>query len=528
LLLLEQLDAIVDALPEPALLVSTKGDVAAANRAARKAFGLEAGTPSTLTSLVTAPTDLTDYLRLCARSKEPLPGMVRVQREGAEPASYACHAGLLSRAEEGRPALVLLRLTPRDGRDPFVQLNQTIAQLTEEIRRRREAERRLRASHEERAQRSEERFRLLVESVKEYAIFMLDPAGKVSSWNAGAQRIKGYDASQIVGQHFSAFYPPEDVAAGKCERELVLAAKEGWVEDEGWRLRQDGSRFWANVTITALRDPDGTLIGFAKVTRDLTERRAAEESLRALAAEKAVLAEKARTQEFQERFVAILGHDLRNPLASIDMGIGLLGQVATANADTVGKRVTDRMTSSSRRMSRMIEQILDLTRSRLEGGLPVSPAAMDLRVTLAEIVDELRSAYPERTVRLDAPSLPGTGDPDRLAQVFSNLVGNALQHGSVETPVTVRAMLQDAAIVVEVHNRGRPIEGGLETEIFNPFRRGDRESRTSQTEGLGLGLYISSEIVRAHGGTIALTSRAADGTTFRVTLPRPEDRRPKG
>ena len=159
----------------------------------------------------------------------------------------------------------------------------------------------------------EERFRLLVESVKDYAIFMLDPSGHVTTWNAGAERIKGYTAEEIIGKHFSIFYPPEDVAAGKCERELEVATREGRFEDEGWRVRKDGSRFWANVVITALRNPQGALIGFAKVTRDLTERRQAEENLRALAAEKAALAEKSRIQEFQERFLAILGHDLLNP-----------------------------------------------------------------------------------------------------------------------------------------------------------------------------------------------------------------------
>jgi PAS domain S-box-containing protein len=167
---------------------------------------------------------------------------------------------------------------------------------------------------------------LLVESVKDYAIFMLDPQGRVATWNAGAERIKGYRAPEILGKHFSIFYPPEDVAAGKCDRELEVAAGEGRFEDEGWRLRKDGSRFWANVIITALRSPEGALAGFAKVTRDLTERRTAEENARALAAERAALSEKSRTQEFQERFLAILGHDLRNPLASIDTGAGLLRQ----------------------------------------------------------------------------------------------------------------------------------------------------------------------------------------------------------
>src|SRR4029077_11748951 len=133
--------------------------------------------------------------------------------------------------------------------------------------------------------------------------------------NLGAERIKGYKADEIIGKHFSIFYPPDDVAAGKTEQELEIAALEGRFEEEGWRVRKDGSRMWASVTITALRNPQGDLVGFAKVTRDLTERREAEENRRALAVQSAALAEKARIQEFQERFLGILGHDLRNPLA---------------------------------------------------------------------------------------------------------------------------------------------------------------------------------------------------------------------
>ena len=179
---------------------------------------------------------------------------------------------------------------------------------------------------DERAKRhAAEEFKILVDGVRDYAIFILDPSGRVTTWNAGAERIKGYTAEEIVGKHFSTFYPREDVAAGKCERELEMAAREGRFEDEGWRVRKDGSRFWANVVITPLRTPEGALIGFAKVTRDLTERRQAEENLRALvAAERAASAEKSRVQEFQERFLAILGHDLRQPLAAIEIRVGLL------------------------------------------------------------------------------------------------------------------------------------------------------------------------------------------------------------
>jgi PAS domain S-box-containing protein len=363
---------------------------------------------------------------------------------------------------------------------------------------------------------SEERFRLLVESVKDYAIFMLDPTGRVSSWNAGAERIKGYRAGEIIGKHFSLFYPPEDIPAEKTALELEIARREGRFEEEGWRVRKDGSRLWASVTITALRDLQGELVGFAKVTRDLTERRQAEEAQRAVAAEAARLAEKARTHEFQERFLAILGHDLRNPLGALDMSAGLLRQRLT---DPALIKVVDRMRASSLRMSRMIAQILDLTRTRLTGGVELTLQPMDLRETLAHVVDELRTIYPSRLIELRAPALPGTWDRDRLGQVFSNLVGNALAHGDPTKPVQIDARREPSSVSVEVHNEGPPIPEALQTTIFNPFRRGERDSNTPKTEGLGLGLYISREVAVAHGGKIELRSSLAEGTTFRVTLP---------
>ena len=152
---------------------------------------------------------------------------------------------------------------------------------------------------DEALRQSDERLRLLVESVKDYAIFMLDPNGVIMTWNVGAERIKGYRADEIIGRHFSVFYPDEDIRAGKCERELVEAARDGRFEEEAWRLRKDGTRFWANVVITALRDAKGELVGFAKVSRDLTERRLAEQ-------QRLRLAEQAGARESAERFIGLL------------------------------------------------------------------------------------------------------------------------------------------------------------------------------------------------------------------------------
>jgi signal transduction histidine kinase/CheY-like chemotaxis protein len=224
--------------------------------------------------------------------------------------------------------------------------------------------------------------------------------------------------------------------------------------------------------------------------------------------------------EFQERFVAVLGHDLRNPLAAIDMAAGVLRQRATTANDPSNTPILDRMKSSSRRMTRMIEQILDLTRTRLGGGLAITPGPMDLSDTVTGIVNELQTAHPSRSIVLRCEPLSGTWDRDRLEQVFSNLIANAIHYGHPERPVTVDARAEDAVILVDVHNDGEPIPDDVRAQLFNPFRRGNSDSRASKTAGLGLGLYISREIVVAHGGQLDVQSSSSEGTIFRVTLPR--------
>ncbi len=203
--------------------------------------------------------------------------------------------------------------------------------------------------------------------------------------------------------------------------------------------------------------------------------------------------------EFQERFVAVLGHDLRNPLAAIDMAAGVLRRRAIGADDASTIRVLDRMRSSSSRMSRMIEQILDLTRTRLGGGLEVQPAPVDLRETLSGIVDELRTAHPSRTLELRCAPLSGHWDRDRLEQVFSNLIANAIAYGRDERPVTVEAKVSDEGTVqVTVHNEGEPIPEDLLIQLFNPFPTGEsRQSRRDNGGARARALHLSRARPRA-------------------------------
>ncbi len=682
---------------------------------------------------------------------------------------------------------------------------------------------------------STDQFSLLVDSVKDYAIFMLDPNGVVRTWNQGAERLKGYRASEIIGQPHARFYPDEDRAQGKPENGLRIAAAEGRFEDEGWRVRKDGTRFWASVVITAIRDPRGQLLGFAKVTRDLTERVKAEKHARQLAHEEvarreaeaaemrlgflaqaskilsesldyeetlntvtqlavprvadwcsvrlldgdqlrsiafghvdpkkaeyattvigqssnqplgdwsvlrtgepqffpaltdAALAEMIRdpqqlamvrelgvssviiaplsvqgqpfgtlalvrssperpfgpldlsmamelagrcavaidnarvhtelaqaldelqtererlatvvrempagvvlaeapsgrfilvneqahnmlgttlgeqiglhgryhalhpdgsrfgpddwplaralkfgevavgrevqivanghpepktlllnaapirdshgtivaavasfqditgrkqTEEmlerqahFREQFIGILGHDLRNPLSAISVASQLLLRQGLPEAQV---RIASRIASSADRMGAMINDLLDLTRARLGGGIPVALRPVNLRDICRHVVEELEFAHPDRTLRFESEgSYWGEWDPDRIAQVLSNLIGNALEHGRKASPVQVSLIEAGGdSVRFTVHNEGSPIPPEILPVLFDPFRRGAQGLTGGNSRGLGLGLYIAHQIVEAHGGTLEVASTAAEGTTFTATLPR--------
>jgi signal transduction histidine kinase len=294
-----------------------------------------------------------------------------------------------------------------------------------------------------------------------------------------------------------------DLGAMKEEEDRLLAMR-----------RDQASRkaAWSIGLLAAASVAFGLLVFFAVATR----RQAAAEAAR-LAAEREHLAERARVAEFQERFVGILGHDLRNPLSALMMSLTHLER----SAPEPQRKGIARMQASATRMERMVDQLLDLTRSRLAGGIPICPTSADLGVVVDRVVDELRAQCGSRRIEVErGADLEGTWDPDRLEQVASNLVGNAVGHGDPGEPVSVKIRGDGEHVVMTVHNAGSPIPDELRAVLFDPFRRGARVPRSEHTAGLGLGLYISREIVAAHGGTIDVTSDERHGTTFTVTLPR--------
>jgi PAS domain S-box-containing protein len=352
----------------------------------------------------------------------------------------------------------------------------------------------------EELRQSEERFRLLVETVQDYAIFMLDPQGHIASWNAGAQRSKGYAADEIIGQHFRVFYPPHLQESRHPEHELELALRDGHYEEEGWRIRKDGSQFWANVVITAVFNPSGEHIGFAKVTRDNSERRVLEqereEASMALAeanVELAALNERLqRAADEQAEFLAVTAHELRTPVSVLAGTAELLGKHWVELTDEERAEQLEAMETSTTRLRRLLADLL--TASRLEASA-LELSAED--VPVSEIVNDAVSTVRRSTegAEILVESLPDAvvhADADRMSQAVDNLLINGLKHG--RPPVRVDARVGDGLVEIRVSDAGAGVTEAMQRRLFDRFATGRRRG------GTGLGLYIVRELARAQGG----------------------------
>ncbi|HXL87124.1 MAG TPA: ATP-binding protein [Gemmatimonadaceae bacterium] len=362
-------------------------------------------------------------------------------------------------------------------------------------------------------------YQLMVESVRDYAIFMLDPNGHIASWNRGAQRIKGYTADEIIGQHFSVFYPESDVAAGKPEWELEMATRDGRFEDEGFRIRKDGTPFWANVVLTAVRDENGTLLGFAKVTRDLTERRADEQ--RAIAdARRVATAETANVAKSE--FLTAMSHELRTPLNAIGgytdlLSLGLGGPVTPQQLDYL-----ERIRRSQQHLMGIIGDLLNF--SRIEAGqisYEIAPILLfkvfDSVMALVEAQALARSVSLKR--EKDKPDLMVMGDRAKVDQILLNLLSNAIKFTNAGGTITVSTAFTDDTASICVADTGRGIPPDKLEAIFEPFVQLGR-SLSSAHEGTGLGLAISRDLARAMKGDLKVSSKESVGSTFTLTLPR--------
>ncbi|WP_436278837.1 hybrid sensor histidine kinase/response regulator [Solimonas soli] len=364
-----------------------------------------------------------------------------------------------------------------------------------------------RRQQEELLRLSEERFRLIVDGVKDYAIFMLDPAGRIASWNAGAQHNTGYEAIEVIGQPATMFHPPELISSGTANDELRIALREGRHERIGWCVRKDGSRFWASIVLTALHDPSGRHRGFANITRDLTDRR------------------RISTLEDESRrittFLAMLGHELRNPLAPI---VNALHIMERADRDEEAARGARQVIGGQvRHITRMVDDLLDIGRIT-SGKIHIERKPLQLSEALHEVVDTLMPALREKRhslqTEIDDASLWILGDRTRVVQIVNNLLANAIKFTPEGGRIGLSMSKRGGKAEIFVRDNGPGIAPELLPKIFNLFVQGDQDMARPQG-GLGLGLSLVQQMVALHGGDVTAhsTGNAGEGAEFELRLP---------
>jgi len=355
-------------------------------------------------------------------------------------------------------------------------------------------------------QENQDLFRLLVEGVQDYAIFMLDPEGRVISWNTGAENIKGYRPHEILGHHFSIFYPPEAIARGWPEHELEVACKEGRFEDEGWRVRKDGSTFWANVVITALYGKEKNLRGFAKVTRDMTERKRIE------------ALEEADVQ--RNEFLAMLSHELRNPLAPIRNALEVM--LENSSSDSVLEWARKVIARQVEHLSRLVDDLLDVSRI-IANKVLLRKEPLEVAQVVLAAVEASRPWIDSRshTLEVQVPEEPlrVEGDPTRLSQALLNLLNNAAKYTPEGGRIWLTVEREGDLAVLRVRDTGIGISAELLPTIFDLFTQGDRALDRAEG-GLGVGLTLVQQIVLLHGGSVQAWSEGAGrGTEITIRLP---------
>ena len=363
-----------------------------------------------------------------------------------------------------------------------------------------------RRRNEEMLRESEERFRLLIEAVKDYAVFMLDTQGRVASWNPGAQRIKGYRADEIIGEHFRVFYTAEARQRQWPEEELRRAREDGRYEEEGVRIRKDGASFWANVVITPVRDSAGVLRGYAKVTRDLTDRKRIE-SLES-------------SERQMQEFLAVLAHELRNPLAPISNALNLLARKPTADPSEIWVR--DVLQRQTGQLSHLVDDLLDVSRIT-RAALVLDRKAVDLRTLLRQAADASMHWFEQRRhtleVRVPEERLVVDGDEVRLSQVVQNLLHNAAKYTQDGGRIELDAHREGDDAVIRVADNGIGMTGDMLSTAFELFKQA-HQGLDRRQGGLGVGLTLVERLVKMHGGRVEARSEGPGrGSEFVVRLP---------
>jgi PAS domain S-box-containing protein len=348
---------------------------------------------------------------------------------------------------------------------------------------------------------SEERLQAILDNAPA-AVYVKDLEGRWLIVNRRMEALFGRTRDELVGQSDEQVLAPEAVAMIHATDAQVLARNEPLESEEELPLA-DGPHTYLSLKFP-LRDAQGRPTGVCGISTDITERR--------------------RVQDFHQRLLGIVGHDVRGPLSAITLSTAtLLGQQGLSPAQ---QRTVRRIARSADRIERLIALLLDFTRAQLGLTLPVRPAPVCMESLCERVLDEMQAAHPGRSLHLEATGdTCGEWDPDRLMQVLGNLVSNAVRYSPAEEQVEVRLHGGREAVTLQVHNRGAPIPAEARQSLFLPFRRGEK-AHEAASEGMGLGLYIVREVVKAHEGSITVHSSEEDGTTFTVLLPRRLPRQP--
>jgi PAS domain S-box-containing protein len=353
----------------------------------------------------------------------------------------------------------------------------------------------------------------LLDSISDHAIFALDPAGRITTWSRGAERLLGYARDEIVGEHVGRLHLGQEVAEGGVAEALEQALLHGRHAEEGLRVRADGSTFWAQVVLNPLRDDAGRVSGFAAVLRDVSERKRREDALHRLA--DASIALRAR-----DEFLSLASHELRTPLTALRLHLQTLARSARRKPEETVATLAARAAKLEQhvdRMSALIDTLLDVARIA-SGHLHLDLAPVDLGPMVARVVERRRSLLPDPErlqLRVDGRVL-GRCDAVRFEQVVASLVDNALKYsGDEPVEVAVARTTEDQAVVA-VRDHGIGIAAEDQARIFERF---ERAAPVSQYGGFGFGLWAAREIVKAHGGTISVHSQHGRGSTFVVELP---------
>ncbi|WP_071595255.1 PAS domain-containing sensor histidine kinase [Segetibacter koreensis] len=380
-----------------------------------------------------------------------------------------------------------------------------------------------RKKNEEALLQSEERYRLLVEQVADYGIFMMDEKGRIISWNAGAKKIKGYTANEIIGKYFSIFYPEEDILKGKPADELKIARAEGKYEEEGWRIRKDGSRFWANIVITAVYNKDGSLLGFSKVTRDLTERKEAEKALRESYNRYRLIANQLKVSNTElsdaneelEQFTSIVSHDLQEPVRTIKSFLQLLDMNLNERQTADLKNYIHKAITAANRMKELIQNVLQYSQlSKVE----IVKETVSVNELFSEALQNIKTSVEASKAQITIENEVATvqGNRIQLVQLIQNLLTNAVKFSDTKTPeIKIKCRNEEGNIKFTISDNGIGIAENDVNKVFEIFRRLNTKKKYP---GTGIGLAICKKIIDRHGGHIWAESKLGKGTTFYFTL----------